>query len=113
MCSEIYYKLGSAFLTQQQPEKARDYLLEGIKVLEAQPDAVLRQDLRRKLGNAYEQMRQFDGAVRIYEVALDEARSLEQSENVSLLLSDLGDVALKQRQFDQAKDFYQQSLALL
>ena len=112
LCSEIYYKLGSAYLTQQRPEKARDYLLEGLKMLEAQSDAALRQSLRRKLGNAYKQTRQFEAAVSIYKIALAEARSLESSANVSSLLSDLGDVALAQRQFEQARDFYQQSLTL-
>ncbi len=32
-CSELYYKLGCAHLTQQQPEKAKDYLLEGKKLM--------------------------------------------------------------------------------
>ena len=112
LCSEIYYKLGSAYLTQQRPEKARDHLLEGLKVLEAQPDATLRQSLQRKLGNAYAQTRQFEAAVSTYEIALAEARSLESSANVLRLLLDLGDVALAKRQFEQARAFYQQSLAL-
>ncbi|GAB4383242.1 MAG: hypothetical protein Kow00121_44780 [Elainellaceae cyanobacterium] len=112
LCSEVYYKIGSAYLTQQQPDKARDYLQAGLKVINQRPDPTLSQSLHRKLGNAYEQMRQFDHAIAAYETALEMARSLDQSERISLALFDLGDVALEQRQFEQAKTFYQQSLAI-
>ena len=112
LCSEVYYKIGSAYLTQQQPNKARDHLLAGLKVMGQRPDLVLRQSLQRSLGNAYEQMRQFENAVDAYETALEVARSLNQPERVATVLMDLGDVALKRRQFEQAKTFYHQSLAI-
>jgi hypothetical protein len=47
LCGEVYYKLGSAYLTQQQPEKARDYLQAGLKLTEKEPDPVLHQSLYR------------------------------------------------------------------
>ena len=112
LCSEVYYRIGAAYLTQRQPDKAKDYLLEGLKVMAKHPDPVLIQSLHRRLGNAYEQMRQFEPAVAAYETALEIAQSLNQSERVSIGLADLGDVALEQRQFEQARAFYQQSLAI-
>ena len=110
VCGEICYKLGAAYLTQQQPEKAKHYLLQGLKVMHHQPESDLNQSLQRKLGNAYEDMRQFEQAVSTYEAALAVARSLNQSERAAMLLADLGNVALAQRQFEQARLHYQQAL---
>ncbi|PZO22893.1 MAG: hypothetical protein DCF25_01925, partial [Leptolyngbya foveolarum] len=110
LCADIYYKIGSAYLTQQRPNRAEEYLEEGLKLVGQHPNSVLQQSLQRKLGNAYEQMRRFDDAVCVYEVALAQAQLLEQPEKVSALLADLGDVALRQREFDRAKGFYQQAL---
>jgi tetratricopeptide (TPR) repeat protein len=112
LCSEVYYKIGSAYLTQQQPEKAKDYLQEGLKVMAKEPDPLLQQSLYRKLGNAYEQLRQFEAAVTAYQQALEIARSLDQSDRVATVIHDLGDIALARRQFEQAKDFYDQSLTI-
>ncbi len=93
LCGEVYYNIGSAYLTQQQPDKAKDYLLEGLKVIERHPDPGLRLSLQRRLGNAYEQMRQFEQAINSYETALEMAQSLNQPERVATVLMDLGDVA--------------------
>ena len=111
-CGEVYYKIGSAYLTQQRPDKAKDYLLEGLKVMKQHAEPVLVQSLQRRLGNAYKRMRQFENAADAYETALGIARSLNQPERVATVLMDLGDVALEQRQFEQAKAFYYQSLAI-
>ncbi|MGB3766266.1 MAG: tetratricopeptide repeat protein, partial [Phormidesmis sp.] len=111
-CAEIDYKIGSAYLTQQQPNKAEEYLIDGLKVLENHPSPTLQQSIQRKLGNAYEQMRRFEDAVFAYERALEQARKLDQPEKVSIVLSDLGDVALSQRQFERARDFYNQSMEI-
>jgi tetratricopeptide (TPR) repeat protein len=112
ICSEIYYKLGSAYLTQREARKAIDYLQAGIKLLEHQPNQLLEQSLYRKLGNAYEQLRQFDVAQKNYKTALELAIELERADHRAIVLCDLGDIALAQRQFESAKDFYQQSLAI-
>ena len=101
LCGEVYYKIGSAYLTQQQPDKAKDYLLEGLKVMKQHAEPVLVQSLQRRLGNAYERMRQFENAADAYKTALEIARSLNQSERVATervatVLMDLGDVAYQQ-----------------
>ncbi|WP_204152911.1 tetratricopeptide repeat protein [Leptolyngbya sp. CCY15150] len=111
-CCELYYKIGSAYYTQKQPAKARDYLLAGLDLLKRHPNPTLEQDLYRRLGNAYEDLRQFDTAIAAYTTALDLARATKRSSMESTLLHDLGDIALQQRQFDQAKAYYEQSLAL-
>ena len=111
-CGEVYYKIGSAYLTQQRPDKAKDYLLEGLKVMKQHAEPVLVQSLQRRLGNAYKRMRQFENAADAYETALGIARSLNQPERVATVLMDLGNVALAQRQFEQAKASYYQSLAI-
>ncbi|HEY9828547.1 MAG TPA: tetratricopeptide repeat protein, partial [Stenomitos sp.] len=112
LCREVYYKLGSAYLTQHQPEKARDYLHEGLKLTERYPDPVLTLSLYRKLGNAYEDMRQFEQAIDTYNRMLKIAQSVNREDWCSTALHDLGNVALEQRQFEQAKVFYHQSLAI-
>ena len=111
-CCDLYYKIGSAYYTQKQPAKARDYLQEGLKLLSHHPNPTLERDFHRKLGNAYEDLRQFDAAIAEYTTALDIAKTQNQSESISTLLHDLGDVALQQRQFDRANAFYEQSLEL-
>ena len=109
-CCELYYKIGSAYRTQKQPERARDYLNEGLTLLAQHPNPTLEQDFYRKLGHAYEDLRQFDAAIAAYTTALDLARANNRSPMESMLLHDLGNVALEQRQFDQAKAHYQQAL---
>ncbi|NJN87997.1 MAG: tetratricopeptide repeat protein, partial [Leptolyngbyaceae cyanobacterium SL_7_1] len=112
LCSELYYKIGSAYLTQRQANKATDYLLEGLKLMAKQLDLGLSQSLYRKLGNAYEQRRQFEEAIAAYKQSLEIAKSLNQPERVATVLRDLGDVALEQRHFEQAQAFYHQSLEI-
>jgi tetratricopeptide (TPR) repeat protein len=112
LCVEIYYKIGSAYLTQRQAPKAIDYLQEGLKLLASEPNQLLQQSLLRKLGNAYEQLRQFDRAEHSYKAALAIAKDTQRLDWVSIVLHDLADIALAQRQFEQAKDLYQQSLKI-
>jgi tetratricopeptide (TPR) repeat protein len=111
-CIEVYYKLGSAHLTQRQAAKARDYLLKGLELAQQDADSLLLQNFQRKLGHAYEQLRQFEKAIAAYEQALELARSSEQLNQEAMILNDLGDVTLKQRQFSPAQALYQQSLAI-
>jgi tetratricopeptide (TPR) repeat protein len=111
-CSEIYYKLGSAYITQRQPQKAIDYLNAGVKLLEKQPSQRLEQRIYHRLGRAYEQLRQFDAAQANYEAALGLAKQSDDQNLISMVLQDLGDIALERRQFEVAKDFYQQSLTI-
>ncbi len=111
-CCELYYKIGSAYYTQKQPAKARDYLMAGLDLLKRHPNPTLEQDVYRRLGNAYEDLRQFDTAIAAYTTALDLSRASNRSSMEAILLHDLGDVALQQRQFDRAKAYYEQSLTL-
>ena len=112
LCSQIYYKIGSAYLTQQRPEKARDYLQEAIKLMELDAESDLSQSLYHKLGNAYEQMREYEKAISVYETALATAQSQDRTETVAFLLHNLGNVAIEQRRFEQAEAFYQQAIDL-
>jgi tetratricopeptide (TPR) repeat protein len=112
LCSEIYYKIGSAYLTQRQEQKAIDYLKEGLKLAEKQADQNLRHNLLRKLGNAYEQLRQFEQAEETYNLALDLAKAENRLDFVSMLLCDLADIAQAQRRFEPARELYRQSLQM-
>ena len=111
-CCELYYKIGSAYYTQKQPAKARDYLLAGLDLLKRHPNSTLEIDCHHKLGYAYTDLRQFDAATAEYNAALTIAEAYKQTTSVPALLHDMGNVALNQRQFDRAKAYYEQSLTL-
>ena len=112
LCCELYYKIGSAYYTQKQPDKAKDYLGAGLKLLHEHPNPTLARDFHRKLGHVYEDLRQFEAAIAEYTTALEIANTHNHSASIATLFHDLGDVALAQRQWDQANDYYQQALEI-
>ncbi|MEO0768539.1 MAG: tetratricopeptide repeat protein [Cyanobacteria bacterium J06649_4] len=111
-CAEIYYKLGSLYLTQKQPDVAEKYLQAGLKLAKKGKNDIIQIDFSRKIGNAYKEMRRFEEAKIAYETAMELAEAKERLPQMSILLADLGDVALAERQFEKAREYYQQSLSI-
>ena len=111
-CTDLYYKLGDAYLTQHQATKARDYLLEALKLAWRRGDGDLQQSIYYKLGSAFRQARQFENAIAAFHQAMDLAKTVDQQSQIAAALFGLGNVALEQRQFQQAKDYYQQCLKI-
>ena len=112
ICSDLYYRLGTAYLTQKQPTRARDYLKEALKLATRREDTALQQSTYRALGDAFEQARQFEEAIESYTQSLQLAKLEDNQRQIATALFDLGNVALAQRQFQSARHYYQQCLEI-
>ncbi|NJM66405.1 MAG: tetratricopeptide repeat protein [Acaryochloris sp. RU_4_1] len=112
ICADLHYKLGQAYLTQRQTNKAVCYLQETLKLATQRRDQVLEQSVYRLLGDAYRQARQFDEAIAAYQTSQHLAEVMGNSKRIATALFNLGTVALEQRQFEQARDSYQACLKL-
>jgi tetratricopeptide (TPR) repeat protein len=112
ICADLYYKLGSAYITQQQATKAQDYLAEALKLAQQRENRTLQQSVYRQLGEAYLQSHEFDNAIAAYSTSKELAEAMGNQSQVATALYNLGTVALEQRQFQQAKRYYQQCLEL-
>jgi tetratricopeptide (TPR) repeat protein len=112
ICADLYYKLGSAYLTQRQATKAKDYLIESLKLAQQREDLTLQQSVYSQLGEANLQSRQFDDAIAAYFTSKELAEAMGNQSQVATALYNLGNVALEQRHFQEAKRYYQQCLEL-
>jgi tetratricopeptide (TPR) repeat protein len=112
ICADLYYKLGSAYLTQRQAIKAKDYLIEALKLAQQKNDLTLEQSIQQQLGKAYTQSRQFENAIAAYRNSQKLAEKMGNQSQVSAAFFYLGNVALEQRQFQKARQYYQQSLEI-
>ncbi len=110
-CSNILHQLGVAYLNQKNPEKAKDYLAEAVKLLNGEESA-FHAEVLNSLGEAYDQQREFDKAIDCYQKSLRISQKLENRRGETDSLFYLGNAYLEMRQFQQARDFYQQCLEI-
>jgi tetratricopeptide (TPR) repeat protein len=112
ICADLYYKLGLAYLTQKQPDKAKAYFAEALKLATHRHDAPLQQTLHLALGDAFRQARQFESAIVEYTTSLEMAKTTNDQREIATALFSLGTVAMEQRQFEHANELYHQCLEL-
>jgi tetratricopeptide (TPR) repeat protein len=110
-CSNILHQLGVAYLNQKNPEKARDYLEEAVKLLNGEESA-FHAEVLNTLGEAYYEQRKFDKAIDCYQKSLRISQKLENHRGEDISLFNLGNTYLEMRQLQQARDFYQQCLEI-
>jgi tetratricopeptide (TPR) repeat protein len=110
-CSNILHQLGVAYLNQNNPEKAREYLEEAVKLLNGE-ESVFQAEVLNTLGKAYYQQMKFDKAIDCYQKSLGISQNIENRRGEDVSLFNLGNTYLELRQFQQARDFYQQCLEI-
>ena len=110
-CSNILHQLGVAYLNQNNPGKAREYLEEAVKLLNGEESA-FQAEVLNTLGEAYYQQRKFDQAIDCYQKSLKISQNLENRRGEIVSLFNLGNAYLEMRQFQQAGNFYHQCLEI-
>ena len=110
-CSNILHQLGIAYLNQNNPGKAREYLEEAVKLLNGEESA-FQAEVLNTLGKAYYQQRKFDQAIDCYQKSLKISQNLENRRGEIASLFNLGNAYLQMRQFQQAGNFYHQCLEI-
>ena len=110
-CSNILHQLGVAYLNQNNPGKAREYLEEAVKLLNDE-ESVFQSEVLNTLGKAYYQQRKFDQAIDCYQKSLKISQNLENRRGEIASLFNLGNAYLQMRQFQQAGNFYHQCLEI-
>ncbi|HYX15840.1 MAG TPA: tetratricopeptide repeat protein [Nostoc sp.] len=110
-CSNILHQLGVAYLSKNEPIKAREYLEEAEKIANDQ-DSTFHAEVLNTLGDSYGQQRQFDTAITYYQKSLSISQQLQNPRGETAALFKLGNAYLDLRQFTQATTFYQQCLEI-
>jgi tetratricopeptide (TPR) repeat protein len=110
--SNILLELGTAYISQYQPEKAREYLAEALQIAEKLADGNSKSWVLNKIGDAYSKERKFETAINYYQQGLDIAKELDNRNAEDYALFNLGSCYLSLRQFLKAKTFYQQCLEI-
>ncbi len=112
---ELLINLGATYLEKNDPKRALQYLQQIQK-----PDSIYALTYENSLARAYIQQRQFDLAVRhldrallVYQKRGPANRSFKKNKNIGLTYKLLGDVAVEQKQYSKALQFYQQGIIQL
>ena len=111
-CSNILHQLGVAYLSKNEPIKAREYLEEAEKIANEFQDSTFYAEVLNTLGDSYSQQRQFDTAIAYYQKSLSISQQLQNPRSEIAALFKLGNAYLDLRQFTQATTFYQQCLEI-
>jgi tetratricopeptide (TPR) repeat protein len=111
-CSNILHQLGVAYLSKNEPIKAREYLEEAEKIANEFQDSSFHAEVLNTLGDSYRQQRQFDTAITYYQKSLSISQQLQNPRGENAALFKLGNAYLDLRQFTQATTFYQQCLEI-
>ena len=110
--SNILLELGTAYISQHQPETAREYLAEALQIAEKLADINLKYDVLNKIGDTYAEERKFETAINYYQQGLDIAKELKNRNGESYSVFKLGTAYLNLRQFSAARKYYQQCLEI-
>jgi tetratricopeptide (TPR) repeat protein len=110
--SNILLELGTAYISQHQPETARQYLAEALQIAEQLAEVDFKGDVLNKIGDAYSEERKFETAIDYYQQGLDIAKELKNRDGEGYALFNLGTAYLNLRQFSEAKKYYQQCLKI-
>lgn len=108
----ILLELGTAYISQHQPETARGYLEEALQVAEKLAEVDFKRQVLNKIGDAYSEERKFETAINYYQQGLDIAEELENRNSEGYALFNLGNCYLGLRQFLKAKKYYQKCLEI-
>jgi tetratricopeptide (TPR) repeat protein len=110
--SNILLELGTAYISQHQPETAREYLAEALQIAEKLAGVNFKHQVLNKIGDAFAEERKFKTAINYYEQGLDIARKLKNRDYEGYALFNLGNAYFDLRQFLEAKEYYQQCLEI-
>jgi tetratricopeptide (TPR) repeat protein len=69
-CGDILHQLGVAYLSQKNPEKARGYLVDALKLAEQRNDLSLQARVKSDLGEVYLRQREYERAIAYVQQAL-------------------------------------------
>ena len=95
-CSNILHQLGVAYLSKNQPIKAREYLEEAEKIANDQ-DSTFHAEVLNTLGDSYSQQRQFATAITYYQNSLSISQQLQNPRGEIAALFKLGNAYLDLR----------------
>ncbi|MBK1990690.1 tetratricopeptide repeat protein, partial [Sphaerospermopsis aphanizomenoides BCCUSP55] len=110
--SNILLELGTAYISQHQPEKAREYLAEALQIAEKLAEVDFKRQVLNKIGDAYSEERKFEKAIDYYRQGLDIAKELKNLDGKGYALFKLGNAYLDLRYFLEARKYYQQCLEI-
>ncbi|WP_293127856.1 tetratricopeptide repeat protein [Microcoleus sp. bin38.metabat.b11b12b14.051] len=111
-CSNILHQLGVAYLSQEKPVKAREYLDKALELTKESENLSLQAEVYNELGKAYKQQKQFPAAMNAYQASLSISRELENRRGEANALYYLGNVCQDLRDWEKATVFYQQCLQI-
>ena len=111
-CSNILHQLGVAYISKNEPIKAREYLEEAEKIANEFQDSTFHAEVLNTLGDYYGQQRQFDTAITYYQKSLSISQQLQNPRGETAALFKLGSAYLDLRQFTQATTLYKQCLEI-
>lgn len=108
----ILLELGTAYISQHQPETAREYLAEALQVAEKLAEVDFKRRVLNEIGDTYSEERKFETAIDYYQQGLDIAKELKNRNGEGYGLFKLGNAYLALRQFSEAREYYQNSLEI-
>jgi len=110
--SDILHQLGVAYLSQKEPIKASEYLIDAFKLAEQQQNLALQARVKSDLGEASKQQSQYQQAIDVYQQSLEIQRQIGDRNGEANSLGNLGAAYSSLGEYERAIEFYQQSLEI-
>jgi tetratricopeptide (TPR) repeat protein len=110
--SNILLELGIAYISQHQPETAREYLAEALQIAEKLADVNFKRQVLNKIGDAFAEERKFEKAINYYQQGVNIAKELKNRNGEVYALFNLGTCYFDLRQFSEAREYYQLCLTI-
>ncbi|GCL35291.1 hypothetical protein SR1949_03830 [Sphaerospermopsis reniformis] len=108
----ILLELGTAYISQHQPEIARECLEEALQIAEKLADVNFKSQVLNKIGDAYSEERKFETAIDFYQQGLNISKKLKNRNGEGYVLFKLGNAYLNLRHFSAARKYYQLCLTI-
>ena len=108
--SSIYNQLGVFYSAQKDSKTAINSYMKGLNIAQSINNSNLKRIIFSNLGMDYTFLEKLDSA-KIYTEAAYEMAMLQKSNNINVLLMNLGSLYRREKKYTQALDFYRKSIA--
>jgi tetratricopeptide (TPR) repeat protein len=111
-CGDILHQLGVAYLSQDNPGKAKGYLVDALKLAEQREDLSLQARVKSDLGETYLRQKEYEGAIDYVQQALEIQEQLDDPQGKAESLMILGRAYYFSERYEEAIDLCDQSIYL-
>lgn len=111
--AQAYRLLGNSFWTQANQSAALDNFLKGMKIADSIHDEQIQADLMGNLGMVYNDMSDYNSALKFYKASLAKQIDLKNKLREAIMRLNVGNGFYRLKKSDSSLFFYNQSLQML